>query len=167
MLRSGKDSFEPRGSQQQFRGVNRFTSNSSPYRPHFRPGSYTPRFGTPRLGSPRFPFNQHRGTGRGTISHSSNAIQISGTQQEAFRPNCIFCSQGHRSGTCPIVPQFQARIRLIESKGLCTRCMSTKHVGKCNKEVYPCLHCNQNHHTWLCNEGGKSNKMISAVTGEL
>ena len=115
--------------------------------------------------SPQFPTPQHDNPcSHNQFQYSSHPIQITGTPQEVYRPTCIFCKQSHKSGTCSFVPHFQDRTKMIVDRGLCVRCIGVKHNGDCQREIFPCLMCNGDHHTWLCDQ---PNRTVATVSGEL
>ena len=80
-------------------------------------------------------------------------------RQEGYRPRgCVYCgNSGHKATHCDTVTEPSERKHILSSKGLCFNCaVKTHRAAECSSKT-ACGHCNQSHHTSICDKRNAKN----------
>ena len=79
------------------------------------------------------------------VSKSATAIESSMKSTAEMKAKCVFCSEGHRSGNCPM--NVAGKKKVLFEKRLCLNCLRSGHMANDCDSRYRCMKCNKKHHT--------------------
>uniref|UniRef100_A0A914YS41 Peptidase aspartic putative domain-containing protein n=1 Tax=Panagrolaimus superbus TaxID=310955 RepID=A0A914YS41_9BILA len=89
-----------------------------------------------------------------TLSKSievNNVTKIESTTWKATSQSCRLCDGQHRPSRCPTYSTPQAKIRQLNNKKWCVKCMSKDHIANnCPRTNIKCSKCNGSHLFFLC-----------------
>ena len=97
--------------------------------------------------------------GKGDREEHKRLLYAQQDRQEGYRPwGCIYCgNSGHKATQCDTVIELSERKRILSSKRLCFNCaVKTHHAAECLSKT-ACGHCNQRHHTSICDKKNAKN----------
>ena len=89
----------------------------------------------------------------GESDFTGSSLYVSSKSKSDKGVKCVFCHNSHWSDKCRVVSDHEARKQVLRKEGRCFTCLKAGHQSKdCSK---PCYHCEQNHHSAICNKGKK------------